>query len=440
MKIRTPLLRNKILTLNGGHSIVAAAFSIWAFIFAVVVTCPVVAKEGDKKSVKRLGEVEKQLKQKREQKNRLDRKTQTITADLTRLNREIISAAKSIHHYESEATRLELRLRQLRKNEVKSLSRLKTVRKQTSQVLMALGRMARNPPEALMVQPATPSQTVRSAILLRAAVPEIERRAHRLRIRLDELTAAQEAVSLRRYRLNDVMKSLRSQQKLLSALMVQKEKIRTEAQSNRKSLAKRVAVLAREASSLRGLMDALRRNSKKRQRKRDGTNAGTKGKSKNKGGNRPAQNKKVALSTRGKAGRRAITKSRGTLLHPAVGRIVGHYGRPSRAGLRRKGLSIEARAGGQVVAPFHGEVVFADRFRGYGRLLIIDHGEGYHILLAGFARIDAKVGQSIVAGEPVGVMERPKNKNPVLYIEFRRKGHPINPLPWLTTQRAKVNK
>ena len=214
------MLRNKILTLNGGHSIVAAAFSIWAFIFAVVVTCPVVAKEGDKKSVKRLGEVEKQLKQKREQKNRLDRKTQTITADLTRLNREIISAAKSIHHYESEATRLELRLRQLRKNEVKSLSRLKTVRKQTSQVLMALGRMARNPPEALMVQPATPSQTVRSAILLRAAVPEIERRAHRLRIRLDELTAAQEAVSLRRYRLNDVMKSLRSQQKLLSALMV----------------------------------------------------------------------------------------------------------------------------------------------------------------------------------------------------------------------------
>jgi septal ring factor EnvC (AmiA/AmiB activator) len=72
--------------------------------------------------------------------------------------------------------------------------------------------------------------------------------------------------------------------------------------------------------------------------------------------------------------------------------------------------------------------------------LIIDHSEGYHTLLAGFSRIYVKVGQSIVAGEPVGVMERPKNKYPVLYIEFRRKGHAINPLPWLTTQRAKVKK
>jgi septal ring factor EnvC (AmiA/AmiB activator) len=73
--------------------------------------------------------------------------------------------------------------------------------------------------------------------------------------------------------------------------------------------------------------------------------------------------------------------------------------------------------------------------------LIIDHGEGYHTLLAGLARITVQVGQGVVAGEPVGGMAgSPQDKKPVLYVELRRKGQPINPLPWLTTQNAKVNK
>jgi septal ring factor EnvC (AmiA/AmiB activator) len=446
MRVRTPLLLNKNLNpaslsrLILGRSIAAAIVCTLTFFFVAAHAEPLAAKESNKNTAKRLGEVERQLKQKREQKSQLDNKAKKITVDLARLNQEIVSAAKSIHHYESEASRLEIRLRQLLRNEAKSLSRLKTVRKQTAQVLMALGRMARNPPEALMVQPTTPSETVRSAILLRATVPEIERRAHRLRVRLDELTAAQEAVSLRRYRLKDVMKSLRSQQTLLSALMVQKEKIRKETTSSSVNLAKHVANLAREASSLRDLMDALRRHSKKRRQQQGRPKEGAKDKTKKAGKNRRPPNKKIALRKLLKPNGRPITKSRGLLIYPAVGRIVGRYGRSSRAGLGRKGLSIEARPGGQVVAPFRGEVVFADRFRGYGRLLIIDHSEGYHTLLAGFSRIYVKVGQSIVAGEPVGVMERPKNKYPVLYIEFRRKGHAINPLPWLTTQRAKVKK
>ncbi|MGA0392809.1 MAG: murein hydrolase activator EnvC family protein [Rhodospirillales bacterium] len=381
-----------------------------------------------------LESIEKKLKQQRDQKKRLEIKEKKLSADLEKLNSEIVSTAKSIQLYELEALRLEARLKQLRQNEARSASRLKSARKQTAHVLMALGRMARNPPEALVVQPATPTQTVRSAILLRAAIPEIERRAHRLRVRLDELTAAQEAVSLRRYRLNDVMESLREQQKLLNALTAQKKKIIAKTQVDSAVLEKHVAKLAKEAKSLRELMEQLSRVTKRRPAKRQ--------RSDQTGTRIPASKRteKLARLSRGEPLGRSITKSRGTLIQPVVGRIVGRYGRPSSAGLRRKGLSFEARSGGQVVAPFRGKVVFADRFRGYGRLLIIDHGEGYHTLLAGFSRLDARVGQSVVAGEPVGVLEHLKNKNPVLYVEFRRKGQPINPLPWLTTQKAKVNK
>ena len=124
---------------------------------------------------------------------------------------------------------------------------------------------------------------------------------------------------------------------------------------------------------------------------------------------------------------------------PAVGRLVGRYGQATKGGLTRKGISVETLPGAQVVAPYDGRVVFADAFRGYGRLLIIEHGEGYHSLLAGLARIDTAIGQWVLAGEPVGVMGRTGKGKPTLYVELRRKGQPINPLPWLAARKGKVS-
>jgi septal ring factor EnvC (AmiA/AmiB activator) len=82
--------------------------------------------------------------------------------------------------------------------------------------------------------------------------------------------------------------------------------------------------------------------------------------------------------------------------------------------------------------------VYAGQFRRYGQILIIEHGGRYHSLLAGLERIDAVVGQWVLAGEPVGVMGSPDGDRPELYFELRRTGQPINPLPWLVTTDNKV--
>ncbi len=80
-------------------------------------------------------------------------------------------------------------------------------------------------------------------------------------------------------------------------------------------------------------------------------------------------------------------------------------------------------------------MVFAAPFRSYGLLLIVDCGGGYHTVLAGFERLDVKVGQSVAAGEPVGVMPNwepgAAGDRPALYLELRRDGQPVNPAPWL---------
>ncbi|MEQ9447676.1 MAG: peptidoglycan DD-metalloendopeptidase family protein, partial [Rhodospirillaceae bacterium] len=104
---------------------------------------------------------------------------------------------------------------------------------------------------------------------------------------------------------------------------------------------------------------------------------------------------------------------------------------------RARGITIKGRAGAPVIAPFDGIIAFAGPFRGYGRLLIIEHSEGYHTLLAGLARIDGAVGQMVLAGEPVGLMETAGAAN--LYVELRRDGQPINPLPWLAGRAGKTS-
>jgi len=80
-------------------------------------------------------------------------------------------------------------------------------------------------------------------------------------------------------------------------------------------------------------------------------------------------------------------------------------------------------------------VAFSAPFRSYGLLLILDCGGGYHTVLAGFERLDVKVGQTVAAGEPVGVMPSwdpaSTGDRPTLYVELWREGKPVNPAPWL---------
>jgi septal ring factor EnvC (AmiA/AmiB activator) len=91
-------------------------------------------------------------------------------------------------------------------------------------------------------------------------------------------------------------------------------------------------------------------------------------------------------------------------------------------------------------------VVYSGPFRSYGQLLILNTGGGYHVLLAGMSRIDASLGQFVLTGEPVAVMAATgptsqgsnENSRPVLYVEFRKDGKPIDPDPWWAAASEKV--
>ncbi|MEZ5898587.1 MAG: peptidoglycan DD-metalloendopeptidase family protein [Hyphomicrobiaceae bacterium] len=131
---------------------------------------------------------------------------------------------------------------------------------------------------------------------------------------------------------------------------------------------------------------------------------------------------------------------------PAQGRRVLAFGEKTQYGAHSKGIVIETRPGAQITSPCDGWVVYAGEFRSYGQLLIINGGDGYHVLLAGMSQIDATPGQFVLAAEPVGTMAgagRTKQGaappgSSVLYVEFRKDGRPIDPDPWWVAGQQKV--
>ena len=142
----------------------------------------------------------------------------------------------------------------------------------------------------------------------------------------------------------------------------------------------------------------------------------------------------------------AFHLARARLPMPALGRRVLAFGEKTQYGGQSKGIVLETRHGGQITAPCDGWVVYAGEFRSYGQLLIINAGGGYHVLLAGLSQIDVQPGQFVLASEPVGIMSGPtaqsqpktQTNSPVLYVEFRKDGRPIDPDPWWVDGHQKV--
>jgi septal ring factor EnvC (AmiA/AmiB activator) len=141
----------------------------------------------------------------------------------------------------------------------------------------------------------------------------------------------------------------------------------------------------------------------------------------------------------------AFPDMRGHMRLPVNGMRIREFGGSDGSGGTQKGLSIASRSGAQITAPCDGWVVYAGAFRSYGQLLILNAGGGYHVLLAGMERISVDLGQFVLTGEPVAVMGDASQasatvttvpKQPVLYVEFRKDGTPIDPSPWWATNEG----
>jgi len=398
-------------------------------------------------STTRLKELEGELQKSQAERDKAAQHAADIAHEAETLRAELVAAASATQEHEETLSDLENRMNDLDADEAAKRQALELTRQQMNGVMAALTRLASRPTEALIGQPTTPSDTVRTAILLREVVPNLRHASQQLKDDLAGLEAARKAVSVQKTKIAGTVEKLDSDHRTLASLYAKKASMRDQAEAQTHETEARLVALANEAADMRDLLTRLDAEQKRLKDEQEAIarQAQAQAKADAKADvEKQAQEKQAkpaaitappaALPT---APPRAFAQAQGHMPMPARGAVAIHFGQVNEGGLPAKGISIETRPGAQVVATYDGAVAFAGPFRGYGLLLIIEHSEGYHTLLAGMARIDCQVGQHLIAGEPVGVMVASEDK-PLLYVELRHQGQPINPLPWLTARKSKV--
>jgi septal ring factor EnvC (AmiA/AmiB activator) len=366
---------------------------------------------------------------------RLKREIESIGDDRRKFNQQLIETASRVVAVEERIAQTQARLEPLDDREQALRTSLEQRRSVIAEVLAALQRIGRHAPSALVIKAEDALQAVRSAMMLGAVLPEMRQQAEVLAADLAELVRLRQQIAAERDRLARDLFVLADERQRLSVFIDERQKRLAEAEQALADERQRAAQLARQAENLNQLiaklehgLDTAARAARAAARASEDAKASS---------GRPDL---AALKDPGRLSPAvAFVSAKGTLPLPVNGARIKEFGAADGLGGTEKGVSIAARPGGQITAPCDGWVVYAGPFRNYGQLLILNAGGGYHVLLAGMERISVDLGQFVVTGEPVAVMGDGAQSavakaggvsQPVLYVEFRKDGIPVDPGPW----------
>ncbi len=426
-----------------------------------------------------------------------------IDTEREKLNAQLLETAALIQKSEGQLTSIEGRLSELESQEKLVRGSLMQRHGQISQLLAALQRMGRNPPPVLITKREDALQMVRSAMLLSSAFPELKNQALSLSERLEDLVRVMTDIRSEGERLKSETARLNEARGKLAGLMEAKKLTLAERQAELASVKAATAEISKNVGDLSELIGKLDKTvndrtglgSYQEERRKvtlaepvpaatastseppvvtaatapDPAPGNTTSAIPEADASLQADTKVAALTppprfkpqmfelAPSSAGMLSASPGRikpaipfaaahAKLPLPAQGRRVLAFGERTQYGANSKGMVIETRSGAQVTAPCDGWIVYAGEFRSYGQLLIINAGDGYHVLLAGMSQIDAQPGQFVLAAEPIGTMSGAvkagqssvQTNAPVLYVEFRRDGRPIDPDPWWVAGQQKV--
>ena len=428
-------------------------------------------------------------------------KDMTSLADERReINGRLVETAALVQKSEAQMTAIEQRLAGFERQEKDIRVSLAREHSKIAGLLAALQRLGRNPPPVIITEREDALQMVRSAMVIARAFPEMRTEAMALTARLKELMEIMTAIRREGDTLRAETERLNSTQILLASLLETKKQSLADRQAELSQVRDATAKLSQNVVDLSELIEKLSQQvatappeqSPAAEPPPSDQVVAVLPPSSTPEPDTSAdfppdaaapRTDQVALVVpdpatsapsssiielspeegslvQGKPDRIepaiAFHKAKGRLPTPAQGRRVLGFGDKTQYGGTSQGLVIETRFGARVTSPCDGWVVYAGEFRSYGQLLIINAGGGYHVLVAGLSHMDVGPGQFVLAAEPIGTMNSaprtaqlvagstdvdqsaPQVSAPVLYIEFRKDGHPIDSDPWWAASHQKV--
>ena len=389
-----------------------------------------------KRRAKELEDTREQQQRALQLQDKLKNDVAAIGQDRTKLNQQLIDIAARVRDVEAQMADTEGRIRPLDAREQQIRVSLASRREEIAEVLAALQRAGRRAPPALLVRPEDALQSLRTAMLLGAVVPDLRARAVTLSGDLGELIALRKNISEERDRLSADRDRLKNDGTRLAALVQERQKNQAAVEKDMDAEKQRALALSKQTEGLQDLIGKMEQDVKSAAKaaaaaELQGTPVSLNGKP-NLGALKDPGRLSPAI---------AFASAKGLLPMPVNGTKIRNFGGSDGAGGQEKGISVATRPGAQVTTPCDGWVVYAGPFRSYGQLLILNAGGGYHVLIAGMERISVNIGQFVLTGEPVATMGTTSqvasilaaaSGQPILYIEFRKDGTPIDSGPWWT--------
>jgi septal ring factor EnvC (AmiA/AmiB activator) len=386
-----------------------------------------------------------------ETEQRLTTENSAIADERRRLNQSLIASASRIRATEERIAAMEVRLRELETSEGNIRKSLDGRRAQIAEILAALQRIGRRPPPAAFVSAQDAVESLRIGMSLEAVLPQIRSEANKLQMELTDLEHVKAAKAAEHTQMAAELADLAIMQRNMGSLIDERQTRQAEVEQAIAAERQRAAALARQVDNLKDLIGKLEPAT-------DGAKRGARASARPGDDPRTPNGARASLAALNDPGRMApaiaFISAKGKLSLPVNGTKIREFGAPDGSGANEKGISIATRSGAQVTAPCDGWVVYAAPYRSYGQLLILNVGGGYHVLLAGMERITVDPGQFVLTGEPVAVMGSGTrvasvsaagsssaigSAQPVLYIEFRKDGTPIDSTPWwAATDNEKV--
>jgi murein hydrolase activator len=350
---------------------------------------------------------------------RLTREAEAATEAATRTAREAAALAARIQQAEADIEVARARLSIAQGQRAALTARLAKKQEPTARLAAALQTAARRPLALSALQPGSLKDVVHVRAVLASAVPQIRARTAALRSELDQGRALEAKAARALTALRTSEGALRQRRAELAGLETQQRLASRTARGAALREAERALALAEEARDLDGLVDQL--DDMAALRRELAALPGPILRPANLAAPLPPQADAAPSPA-------ASAPPPGDFQLPVQGRTLIGFGAKRDSGLASTGLVLAPVAGAQVVAPGRGRVAFAGAYRGFGRIVIIEHGGGWTSLVTGLAQVDVAVGDSVIGGSPLGVADG--GRAPVT-IELRRGGKPVNPLQYL---------
>lgn len=367
-----------------------------------------------------LKKVETQAKQQSLEHEKLQKQASQINKELAQINKKLISTARSIQDSEDKLSRMEKLLETLKKDLEKSSSSFAKENSNLVKTLSSLQNLALKPTESLLVQPLSPVDIIRSAIILRETIPYLEENANLIRQHFTNLKNQKNKIEMQIIEIEKQKRYLQNKHSQMKTLVKNKSHLKNKVEIQSAQAQKNMNKLVNQAKDLRDLLQKI----EKQRREQEAKKIAEKRKLEEKQSIDLIKSQQPSINNITKG----FLSAKGNLPLPARGSIISQYGDQKNKGVTSKGITLATRSFAQVIAPFDGTVVFAGPFRGYGEMIIVEHDGGYLSLLAGLGSINVETGQLLLAGEPIGQM--PDTQKAELYIEIRKNNQPINPTAW----------